>query len=88
MQVQFKSTDRNADTHCCVCGQGFVLSWEREPRSEYTEILFEIQKKLCGHHGNQIGPQAHPKSGLLAPEWTVAMAASGGMMGQAQAFAH
>src|SRR5579863_8116404 len=25
VQVQFKSTDRNADTHCCVCGQGFEL---------------------------------------------------------------
>ncbi len=71
MQVQFKSTNRNADTHCCVCGQGFVLSWEREPRIEYTEILFEIQKTLCNHHRNQIGSQAHPQSGMLVPEWKV-----------------
>jgi hypothetical protein len=63
MQVQFKSTDGNANTHCCVCGQGFELSWERRPVSEVTKVLFEIQKKLCSHHRDQNGPQAHPPSG-------------------------
>jgi hypothetical protein len=88
MQIQFKSTNRNADTHCCICGQGFVLSWEREPRTEYTEILFEIQKTLCNHHRNHIGSQPHPPSGLLVSEWKMPLAASGAMIGHAQACAH
>lgn len=68
MQVQFKSTDRNADTHCCVCGQGFELLWERQPHSDSTEILFEIQKKLCKHHKINKDRRAHPRSGFLFPE--------------------
>jgi hypothetical protein len=77
MQVLFKSTDRNANTHCCVCGQGFTLSWERKPSPEITDVLFEIQKTLCNHHTDQKGRQAHPKSGLLIPDWNGSMAASG-----------
>jgi hypothetical protein len=84
MQVQFKSTDGNANTHCCVCGQGFELSWERRPVSEITKVLFEIQKKLCNHHRDQSGPQAHPPIGMLIPEWTPAMATPGALITTAQ----
>ncbi|MGA2650637.1 MAG: hypothetical protein ABSF28_08945 [Terracidiphilus sp.] len=73
MQVLFKSTDQNANTHCCVCGQGFELTWERRPVSEVMNVLFEIQKKLCNHHREEAGPQAHPESGVLIPELTQAM---------------
>ena len=69
MQVQFKSTNRNADTHCCICGQGFELLWEQQPRSDRPSALFEIQKTLCNHHHGQTGRQAHPQSGLLSSEW-------------------
>jgi hypothetical protein len=68
VQVQFKSTDRNADTHCCVCGQGFELLWEGQPRLESSEFFFEIQKRLCNHHKNDRDRQAHPRSGFLFPE--------------------
>jgi hypothetical protein len=80
MQIQFKSTDQNANTHCCVCGQGFELTWERRPVSEVTKVLFEIQKYLCSHHRDHTGPQAHPESGLLIPEWTQAMATPGAFL--------
>ena len=73
MQVQFRSTTQNANTHCCVCGQGFELTWERRPVHEVTKILFEIQKNLCKHHTEQYGPQAHPECGVLMPEWTPAI---------------
>jgi len=84
MQVQFRSTDGNANTHCCVCGQGFELAWERRPVSEVTNVLFEIQKKLCSHHRDQTGPQAHPASGMLIPEWTPAMTTPAAFHGNAQ----
>jgi len=73
MQVQFRSTDQNANTHCCVCGQGFELTWERRTVPEVTKVLFEIQKNLCNHHREHTGPQAHPESGVLMPEWNPAM---------------
>jgi hypothetical protein len=92
MQVYFKSTDQNANTHCCVCGQGFALSWERKPNSRITDVLFEIQKSLCDHHHKQMGPQAHPQSGVVVadviPEWNGHMVASAVMTGNAQVFAH
>ena len=87
MQVQFRSTNQNANTHCCVCGQGFELTWERRPVLEFTTVLFEIQKNLCNHHRDQIGPQAHPQSGVLIPDWTPAMRAQSAVLQNAQQLA-
>jgi hypothetical protein len=84
MQIQFKSTVENANTHCCVCGQGFELTWERRSFLEVTKILFEIQKNLCNHHREQTGPQAHPESGVLIPEWAPLEPARSTMLGNAQ----
>jgi len=66
MKVFFKSTEGKANTHCCVCGQGFMLSWERKPSEGITEVLFEVQKSLCDHHRSDgMGRQAHPQSGTV-----------------------
>ncbi|MGA9672894.1 MAG: hypothetical protein WBQ94_27000, partial [Terracidiphilus sp.] len=81
MKVFFKSTDLHANTHCCVCGQGFALSWERKPSSGIADLLFEIQKSLCGHHQDQKGPHAHPQSGVVIPVMIPEM--SGAMMASA-----
>ena len=43
MQVLCKSTNGNAETHCCVCGQGFVMFWERQSRAERIQVMKEIQ---------------------------------------------
>jgi hypothetical protein len=81
MQVLCKSTNGNAETTCCICGQGFVMFWERQSRSERAEALREIQKTLRGHHSDKGGPEAHPSdhpsSGFLVPEWNGPIAASG-----------
>jgi len=77
MQVLCKSTNGNAEVQCCVCGQGFVIFWERQSRSERTEAIHEIQKTLRGHHENVAGPEAHPQSGFLIPEWDGPIAFSG-----------
>lgn len=93
MKVFFKSTDGKANTHCCVCGQGFMLSWERKPSEGITDVLFEIQKSLCDHHRSDgMGRQAHPQSGTvishLVPEWSGTMVASSATVGSAQMCAH
>jgi hypothetical protein len=77
MQVLCKSTEQNAETHCCVCGQGFVLFWERQSHAERAEALREIQKTLRGHHRDQPGPEAHPRAGFLVPRRDDPVAFSG-----------
>jgi len=77
MQVLCKSTNGNAETHCCVCGQGFVMFWERQSRTERAEAIKEIQQTLRHQHRNQGGASAHPNGGFLVPEWKSSNAATG-----------
>lgn len=69
MKVFCKSTSGNAEFHCSVCGQGFVLFWERHPRTERFAVLSEIQRTMRRHHRQAPGPEAHPPGGFLAPDW-------------------
>jgi hypothetical protein len=68
MQVLCRKTKGNAEFHCCVCGQGFVMFWERQSRSERAEIMHEIQETMRRHHRTAPGPEAHPLDGFLAPQ--------------------
>ena len=68
MQVFCKSTNRNAEIKCCVCGQGYVMFWERQSHAERVIAKREIQNALRGHHRNQAGPQAHPPNGFMVPQ--------------------
>ena len=69
MQVLCKKTNGNAETHCCVCGQGFIMFWDRQSRAERIEALHEIQVVLRRHHRNSTEPDAHPSEGFSVPEW-------------------
>jgi hypothetical protein len=77
MQVLCKSTSGNAECTCCVCGQGFVMFWERQSRAERAEAPPEIQGTLRHHHRDHPGQQAHPQGGFLVPEWSGSIAFSG-----------
>jgi hypothetical protein len=77
MQVLCKSTGGNAELHCCVCGQGFVMFWERQSRTERREALHDIQEMLRQHHHTAPGPEVHPRTGFLVPEWNGPIAFSG-----------
>ena len=68
MQVLCKSTNGNAELQCCVCGQGFVMFWERQSHAERVAAMREIQQALRKQHHQQKGPEAHPASGFLVPE--------------------
>jgi len=70
MQVLCKKTKGNAETQCCVCGQGFVMFWDRQSRSERITAMHEIQETLRLHHRTTPGPEAHPKDGFQVPEWS------------------
>jgi hypothetical protein len=80
MQVLCKSTSGTGEFNCPVCGQGFVAFWERQSRAERAEALREIQLALRAHHAKLAGPQAHPQSGFLIPEWNGRMTYSGAAM--------
>ncbi len=70
MQVLCKATSGNAETHCCICGQGFVMFWDRQSRSERVAALHEIQETLRRHHRASPGKDAHPTEGFPVPDWS------------------
>jgi hypothetical protein len=80
MQVLCKSTNGNAETNCCVCGQGFVMFWDRQSRTERVAAIHEIQEALRRHHRNGQSPDVHPEGGFLVPEWNGADPISGSAM--------
>jgi acyl-CoA reductase-like NAD-dependent aldehyde dehydrogenase len=69
VKVFCKSTNGNAEFRCSVCGQGFVLFWERQPRTERVAVLHEIQETMRRHHRNSSAAEAHPQGGFLVPDW-------------------
>jgi hypothetical protein len=69
MQVLCKATNGNAETHCCICGLGFVMFWDRQSRKERVAALHEIQETLRRHHRSTPGPEAHPAANFPVPDW-------------------
>jgi hypothetical protein len=87
MQVLCRRTNGNAEFHCCVCGQGFVMFWERQSHTERTRVLHEIQETMRRHHRAAPGPEAHPQDGFLAPQMTGSVEFAGaGVLGSAPAW--
>jgi hypothetical protein len=88
MQVLCKVSSESPDVCCTVCGQGFILFWERQSRAERTTALREIATTLRGHHHNSSEPIAHPQRGFLVPEWSGPVAFSGAaILGNAPSWA-
>ena len=69
MQVLCKATNGNAETNCCICGQGFVMFWDRQSHTERVAALREIQQTLRRHHHAGPGPEVHPTADFLFPQW-------------------
>jgi hypothetical protein len=88
MQVLCKSHEIGAETRCAVCGQGFVLYWERQTKMERAEALREIDRTLREHHLEGLGKDVHPVKGFLVPAWDGPIAFSGAaLLGNAPAWA-
>jgi hypothetical protein len=88
MQVLLKSSNENAETRCGVCGQGFVLYWERQTRAEQAAALKEVETTLRNHHCNGASAAVHPDHGFLVPAWDGPVAFSGAaILGNAPSWA-
>jgi hypothetical protein len=77
MQVLLKSTEAAAETRCTICGQGFVMFWERQTKAERTESMRAVETALRHHHHAGGGPNVHPVKGFLVPAWDGPIAFSG-----------
>ena len=80
MQVLCKTSSESVETRCSVCGQGFVLYWERQTQAEQAEALREVETALRNHHRSENGAAAHPDHGFLVPAWDGPIAFSGAAM--------
>lgn len=69
MQVYCRKTSGNAELHCCVCGQGFVMFWDRQTAIERAVTRAEIQEMLRRQHRATAGREPHPQTEFAMPEW-------------------
>jgi hypothetical protein len=69
MQVLCKSSNDNSEIRCELCGQGFLLYWERHAEFEYADAIREVEAALRDQHRDEKGVGAHPEHGFLVPAW-------------------
>jgi hypothetical protein len=77
MQVLCKKSMTSCDIRCKVCGQGFVVFWERHSRDEQAEAVRLLTDEIRNHHSNNDGAEAHPEYGFNLPAWDGIAAFSG-----------
>ena len=70
MQVLCKLSDSSPDVHCPVCGQGFLLYWERSCRIQQNDTRHSIQQALRDHHIDADLTSAHPETAFNIPSWS------------------
>lgn len=88
MQVLCKKSMTSSDVRCSVCGQGFVVFWERSSREEQAEAIGQLMNDLREHHLDGDDASAHPDHGFNVPAWDGPAAYSGAaLLGNAPAWA-
>ncbi len=70
MQVLCKPSDNSPDVQCPVCGQGFLLYWERSSRDQQEDTRQSIQQALRDHHADNSATEAHPGPAFNIPSWS------------------
>ena len=70
MQVLCKASTTGNDVRCSVCGQGFLVYWERSTHEEQAEARVSVMKALREQHATCHDQRAHPQTGFNVPEWT------------------
>jgi hypothetical protein len=70
MQVLCKMSMTASDVRCNVCGQGFVVYWERHSLEEQAEARALVQKQLADHHRITDDTGAHPPASFNVPQWS------------------
>jgi len=69
MQVLCKMSMTASDVRCNVCGQGFVVYWERHSPDEQHATRALVQKQLADHHRITDDAGAHPPASFNVPQW-------------------
>jgi hypothetical protein len=70
MQVLCKFSDNSPDVQCPVCGQGFLLYWERSSRDQQEDTRQSIQQALRDHHADNTATEPHPGPAFNIPSWS------------------
>jgi hypothetical protein len=69
MHLFCKKTSGHPELRCGVCGQGFVMSWERQTSVERAVCRTEIQEVMRQQHRSANGQEPHPLTGFEMPGW-------------------
>jgi hypothetical protein len=89
MQVLCERSNAGNDVRCAVCGQGFLVYWERSSRAERETARKDVVEALMGQHEDMTsGHHAHPVARFTVPTWSGNPAYSGAaLLGGATAYA-
>ena len=70
MQVLCKASNTASDVRCNVCGQGFVVYWERTNHTEREKTREKVLHALREQHENAANSaEAHPQDCFNLPAW-------------------
>jgi hypothetical protein len=70
MQVLCEKSNTGSDVRCGVCGQGFLVYWERTSRAERMQARAEVMNALVRQHEDErTGHDAHPTTQFTIPSW-------------------
>lgn len=71
MQVLCERSNTGSDVRCTICGQGFLVYWERTSPTERALTRQKVIMTLREHHEEEMsGHHAHPSDRFLIPSWT------------------
>jgi len=89
MQVLCERSNSGSDVRCAVCGQGFLVYWERSSRSEREEARKDVMQAIREQHEDMTsGHHAHPVARFTVPSWSGNPSHSGAaLLGGAMAYA-
>lgn len=78
MQVLCERSNAGNDVRCAVCGQGFLVYWERSSRAERESARKDVMQAIRDQHDDVTsGHHAHPAARFTVPSWTGNPAYSG-----------
>ena len=70
MQVLCERSNTGSDVRCTICGQGFLVYWQRTSPSERALARQKVILTLKEHHENEMsGHHAHPSERFSIPSW-------------------
>jgi hypothetical protein len=70
MQVLCEKSNMGSDVRCGVCGQGFLVYWERTSRAERMQARAAVMNALVRQHENErTGHDVHPETRFTIPDW-------------------